>query len=119
MRRLSALMALMALTRLSLIGGAVDCVAHSATTEQHRHSSATTDGATAHEHDIVDATSDEADCGTAQFDGCLSMSSCASAIPADVRVHASDASTVQRVGVGVSSRAFELPRGPEPPPPRT
>lgn len=119
MRRLSALIALTALSRFSMSGMAIDCVSPGAAIEQHRHSSATVDGASAHEHDTVDATSDDADCGNAEFDGCLSMSSCANAIPMDGRVQASDMCTAQRVGVGVSSRPFELPRGPEPPPPRT
>jgi hypothetical protein len=117
MRRLSTLVALFALIRVSLSGTAAGCTPVSAEVEQHRHSSPTAITA-AHDHDAAGMNGGDTDCGNAQHGSCLSMSSCASAVLSNACVQRSETAAAQRIVVGVSARAFELPRGPEPPPPR-
>ena len=118
MRRLSALVALIALSRFSVSGAAIDCTSPSDRTEQHRHGSVETTSAAAHDHDAADANGGDTDCGHAEHGGCLSMSSCVSVVLSDAWVQAPDVRAPQRVAVGMNQRAFELSRGPEPPPPR-
>ena len=120
MRRLSALVALLALSRFSLSGADVGCASPSGATEQHRHGSATTTAsaaAGAHDDHGADASGGDTECANAEHDSCLSMSCVNAALP-DAWVQAPDISAPQRVTVGVNQRAFELARAPEPPPPR-
>ena len=115
---MSALIALLALSRFSLSGVVVECSASGAT-EQHQLGSGTVTSDPGHDHRATDEKSGDGDCGRAQHDSCLSMSSCANAVLSAAWVHAPDTCVAQRVIVDVSDRVFELSRGPEPPPPRS
>jgi hypothetical protein len=120
MRRLSGLIAILALSRFSLSGLILNCptVAESAT-DQHAHGSSAASVASVQADGSTSCgTSGAADCRNAQHHGCLAMPACANALASDRSGEACTLESLSRPSVSVVELLLEPSHAPEPPPPR-